>query len=121
MTTVFEINGVFSEQSRPCTPDLGARFTPIPAKSRGCHGPSPLGQQQESCDLGTTKVNGITEQLGETPSGHPKSMLETVGFSLAVLVVIGLGTVGGWAVILVFNSLMQAQSLVVQNDFVFHR
>ncbi len=121
MTTVFEINGVFSEQSRVCAPDLGTRFIPIPPKGISRQVLFALARQQESCDLGTTKVNRITEQVGETPSGNPKGMLEAVGFSLAVLVVIGLGTLGGWAVMLVFNSLIQAQSLVVQNSFVFHR
>jgi len=67
------------------------------------------------------ELNEATEPAGRAPSNRPKAWGETLGAILALLVVTGLGALGTWGVILIFQSLMQAQSLMVQNNFVFHR
>jgi hypothetical protein len=98
MNAVIEINGAFSEPSRISAPDLAARFIQIPPNGRCDRTLSAPGRRQETYDLRAAEVNLAAAQTCETPSGKPKAMMEAVGFSLAVLVVIGLGTLGGWAV-----------------------
>jgi hypothetical protein len=79
------------------------------------------GRQQEPSDIHSTETIEVTEQRGEAAGDSPKPWVEDLTMILTLLVVIGLGALAGWAVMLVFKSLMQALVLMVQNGFVFHR
>ena len=74
-------------------------------------------------------MNAVTELNGafygqtrvEVPDRRPTAWGDGVVSSLGLLMVVGLGTLGGWAMVLVFKSLMQAQEVVMQNGFAFQR
>ena len=56
-----------------------------------------------------------------SPIVVPPAWGDGVASLLGLLMVVGLGTLGGWAMVLVFKSLMQAQEVVIQNGFAFQR
>ena len=70
-----------------------------------------------------TTLNGAF--YGQTrvgvPDRRPTAWGDGVASLLGLLLVVGLGTLGGWAMVLVFKSLMQAQEVVIQNGFAFQR
>ena len=119
MTTVFEINGAFSEQSRLISPDLGAHFRPVPAKRRGCQASGLFRQQWEDTAPACLEVNACVSETCQSASARSEARLEAFGFAGAALFVAGLGALGAWALVLMFQSLMQAQTLMVQNSFAF--
>ena len=74
-------------------------------------------------------MNAVTELNGAfygqtrvaVPDRRPPAWGDGVASLLGLLMVVGLGTLGGWAMVLVFKSLMQAQEVVIQNGFAFQR
>ena len=74
-------------------------------------------------------MNAVIELRGEcseqtsveVPDCSPTVWGDGVASFLGLRMVVGLGTLGGWAMVLVFKSLMQAQQLVLQNSFAILR
>jgi hypothetical protein len=121
MNAAIGLNGTFSEQTRISAPNLAARFLPIQPSARGCQSVSAALRGRESSDVAAEDVSEVAEQIRKTSSDRLYAWSKAVGLILAILVVIGLGVLAGWAVVLVFKPLIQAQALTVQNGFVFQR
>lgn len=119
MNAALGINGNFTEPSRILAPKLTLRFIATPASRRGDKPVSVPSRREEAVGVAGTEVAAAVAHNSEASRRRTDARMEAVGFSLALLFVLGLGALAMWATVLVVNSLMQAQSLMVQNTFAF--
>ena len=118
MDTTIEINGAFFNPLTICAPDRASRTIATPTKRRGDKPLSVPSRRQAAVDAAATEVGAAVAPDSEASRRRTDAQMEAVGFSLALLFVIGLGALGAWATVLVVNSLIQAQSIPQSQSYV---